>query len=37
VVSHVAELRSRISSQIVVRKTAHGSSVTVRGGRGAAA
>lgn len=37
VVSHVAELRSRISSQIVVRKTAYGSSVTVRGGRGAAA
>jgi exonuclease SbcC len=33
----VGVVRSRIGSQIVVRKTAHGSSVTVRGGRGAAA
>ncbi len=36
VVSHVAELRSRIASQIMVRKTARGSSVSVRTDRGAA-
>jgi exonuclease SbcC len=37
VVSHVPELRSRISSQVLVRKTASGSSVMVTTGRGAAA